>query len=83
MPDDDSVVADEDVLDDEAHDALALNDVKGVGSTAQTTEERGESLGQTQERGAIGSLVGDRLQLGPQCLFALPQQGHALAQLLE
>ena len=83
MPDDDGVVADKDVLDDEAHDSLALNDVKRVGGVAQTAEERGEGLGQAQERGAIGSLVGDRLQLGPQRLFALPQQGHALAQLFE
>lgn len=78
MPDDDSVIANEDVLDDEAHDALALNDVKGVGSAAQTAEERRESLGKAQKRGAIGSLIRDRLQLGAQPLFALPQQRHAL-----
>jgi hypothetical protein len=78
MPDDDSVVADEDVLDDEAHDALALNDVKGVGGAAQTAEERRQSLGKAQKCGAIGRLVGDRLQLDPQCLFTLPQQRHAL-----
>ena len=45
MPDDDRVVANEDVLDDEAHDSLALNDVKRVGGAAQTAEERRESLG--------------------------------------
>ena len=72
MPDDDSVITDEDVLDDEAHDALALNDIKRVGGAAQTAEERRESLGKAQERGAIGSLVSDRLQLGAQRLFALP-----------
>jgi hypothetical protein len=83
MPDDYGVVADEDVLDDEAHDSLALNDIKRVGGAAQSAEKRRERLGQTQKRGAIGSLVGDRLQLDPQRLFALPQQGHALAQLFE
>ena len=83
MPDDDSVVADEDVLDDQAHDSLAFNDIKRVGGAAQSAEKRRESLGQAQKRGAIGSLVGERLQLGPQRLLALPQQGHALAQLLE
>ena len=83
MPNHDSVVADENVLDDQAHDALALDDVKRVGGAAQSGEERRESLGQAQERSAIGSLVGDRLQLGAQRLFALPQRGHALAQLLE
>ena len=35
MPDDDRVVANEDVLDDEAHDSLALQDVKCVGGAAQ------------------------------------------------
>ena len=79
MADDDSVVANEDVLDDEAYDSLALNDVSGVGGTTQTAEKRCESLGKAQERGAIGSLVGNGLQLGPQRLFTLPQQGHALA----
>ena len=78
MPDDDSIVADEDVLDDEAHDSLALNDIKRVGGAAQATEERRESLGQAQERGAIGGLICDRLQLGPQRLFTLPQQRHTL-----
>jgi hypothetical protein len=73
VPDDDSIVANEDVLDDEAHDSLALNDVERVSSAAQTAEERRESLGKAQERGAIASLVGDRLQLSPQCLFTLPQ----------
>ena len=83
MPDDDRVVADEDVLDDETHDSLALDDVKRVGGAAQTTEERREGFCKAQERGAIGGLVSDRLQLGAQRLLALPQRRHALAQLLE
>ncbi len=78
MPDDNGVIPDENVLDDEAHDSLALNDVKGVGGAAQTAEERRESLSKAQECGAIGSLVGDCLQLGAQRLLALPQQRHAL-----
>ncbi len=45
MPDQDRVVANEDVLDDEAHDSLALNDLKRVGGAAQTAQERRESLG--------------------------------------
>jgi len=79
MPDDDRVVADENVLDDEPDDSLALNDVKRVGGTAQAAEERGERFGQAQKRGAIASLVSDRLQFGAQGLLALPQQRHALA----
>ena len=45
VPDDDRVVADEDVLDDEAYDSLALDDLKRVGGAAQTAQERRESLG--------------------------------------
>ena len=49
MPDDDRVIADEDVLDDQAHDSLALDDVKRVGGAAQTAEERCERLGKGAE----------------------------------
>jgi hypothetical protein len=83
MPDDDAVVADENFFDDEAHDTLPLEHVERFGSAAQTVEECREGLGQAQERGAIARLVRDRLQLSPKRLFALPQQRHALAQLLE
>ena len=83
MPNDDCVVADEDVLDDQAHDSLALQDVERVGGVAQPAEERRESLSQAQERSAIGSLVSNRLQLSAQRLFALSQRRHTLAQLLE
>ena len=83
MPDDDRVVANEDVLDDEAHDSLAPHDVKRVSGAAQTAEERLESLGKAQERGAIGGLVSDCLQFSAQRLFALPQGRHTLAQLIK
>jgi Reverse transcriptase (RNA-dependent DNA polymerase) len=63
MSDDDRVVANEDVLDYEAHDSLALNDIKRVGGAAQTPKKRRERLGKAQERGAISRLVSDRLQL--------------------
>jgi hypothetical protein len=83
MANHDAVVADENVLDDEAHDALALDDVKRVGSATQSGEKRRESFGEAQERSPVCRLVGDRLQLATQCLFALPKRRHALAQLLE
>ena len=83
MPDDDRVVANEDVLDDEAHDSLALQDVKCVGGAAQAAEERRQRLGKAQERGAIVGLVSDRLQFGAQRLFAVTQRRHTLAQLLK
>ena len=83
VADSDGVVADQDVLDDETHDSLALDDIKRVGGTAQSGEERRESLGQAQEHGAVVSLVGDRLQLGAQRLLPVTQRRHSLAQLLE
>jgi len=83
VPDHDSVVAYQNLLDDKTHDALALDDIKRVRGAAQSGEERGESLCQAQERSAIVSLVGDCLQLGAQPFFAPAQRGHSLAQLLE
>ena len=83
MSDDDIVVADENLLDHKAHDALTLGDVKGVGSAVQASKECRESLRQAQQRSAIVSLVGDRLQFSPQRLLALSQRGHAFAQLLD
>jgi retron-type reverse transcriptase len=45
MPDDKSVIANEDVLDDESHDSLSLGDLKSVSGAAQTAEERREGFG--------------------------------------
>ena len=46
MANHDTVVADENVLDDEAHDALALDDVKRVRGTTQSGKKRCESFGE-------------------------------------
>lgn len=83
MADNDGVVADQNLLDDEAHDSLALDDVKRIGGAAQSCEERRKGLCQAQEHGAVVGLVGDRLQLGAQCVLPLAQRRHALTQLLE
>jgi len=83
MPDDDRGVANEDVLDNQAHDSLALQHVKRAGSTAQTAQESREGLGKAQEGVSVCGLVSDRLQFGAQRLFALSQQAHTLAQLIE
>ena len=76
VSDADIFVADENVLDHKAHDALTLGDVNGVGCALQASEECRESLRQAQQRGAIVSLVSDRLPV-------LSQIGYAFAQLLE
>ena len=44
MSDDDTVVANEDVLDDETYYSLALDGVKRVGGAAQAVEERREGF---------------------------------------
>src|ERR1039457_5670930 len=77
VADNDGVVADQNFLDDEAHDSLALEDVKRVGGAAQSCEERRESLCQAQEHGAVIGLVSDGLQLGAQCVLALAQRRHS------
>jgi hypothetical protein len=71
VADDDTVVADKDLLDEEAHDTLALDDVECIGSTAQASEERRKIFCKSQEIGAVVGLIRNRLQLGAQRLFAL------------
>ena len=44
MPDDDRVLTDQDFFDDQADDALAFEDIKGVGSAVQSSEECREGL---------------------------------------
>ena len=61
MPEDDLVVTDEYVFDDKPYDPLAFADVQRVGGHSQSSEKRRERLGKTQVRGAIASLLNDRL----------------------
>jgi len=64
VPDDDSVVADQDLLDQQSDHALTLDYVESFGRRAQTGEKRGQRFSETQIGGAVGRLVCDRLQLG-------------------
>ena len=83
MTDDDRVIADKHLLDDQAHDALALEDVQRVGGHTQPREERRERLREAQVRRALSGLFGEGVQLGAQRLLALAKGWHALAQLLQ
>jgi hypothetical protein len=67
----DCVLANQDLLDDQTHDALTLCDVKGAGIPSKPDEKRCERLGQTQERVAIVCLIGNRLQLRSKHQLAL------------
>jgi len=79
----DGILADQNVFNQQSHDSLAFNDTKRFRSAAQARKECCESFCQTQECGAIIGLVGDRLQLGTECLLAMTQYRHAFTQLLK
>jgi hypothetical protein len=61
VPDDDVVVADQDLLDQQSNDALALDYIESLGRRAQTGEKRGQRFSETQIGGAVGRLLCDRL----------------------
>ena len=63
MSDDDTVVTDQDLLDEQSYDALTLNDIESFGRRAQTREKCGQRFGETQISSAVGRLVCNRLQL--------------------
>src|SRR6516225_5750174 len=77
MSDDDTVVTDQDLLDEQSYDALTLNDIESFGRRAQTREKCGQRFGETQISSAVGRLVCNRLQLGTDCVFAPAQIGYA------
>src|ERR1700680_1356229 len=83
VPDNDSVVADQDLLDEQPDPALTFDYVESFGRRAQTGEKRGQRFSETQIGGAVGRLVCDRLQLGAGRVLAPTQLGHAVAQLIE
>src|SRR5437867_13337545 len=53
VTDNDCVIAYKHLLDDEAHDALPLDDVQSVGCHAQPRQERRECLREAQVRGSL------------------------------
>src|SRR5260370_11465058 len=83
VPDDDSVVADQDLLDQQSDHALALDYVESFGRRAQTGEKRGQRFSETQIGGAVGRLVCDRLQLCAGRLLSPTQLRDSETQTLE
>src|SRR6266404_2401364 len=57
VPDDDFVVADQDLLDQQSGHALTLDYVESFGGRAQTGEKRGQRFSETQIGGAVGRLA--------------------------
>src|SRR6266478_6591676 len=83
VPNDDSIVADRDLLDEQSGHTLPLDYVEGFSRRAQAGEKRGQRFSETQIGGAVGGLHCDRLELGAGRVLAPTQLGHAVAQLIE
>src|SRR5712691_2798092 len=83
VADHDRVIADEYLLDEQAHEALSLEDVQRVRRHPHPGEKRRERFCEAQIRRPLARLIGDRLPLGAQRLLALTQRRHPLAQLLK
>jgi hypothetical protein len=73
----DGILADQNLFNQESDDSLAFHDTKGFRSAAQASQESREGFCQAQEDSTIVSLIGNRLQLSPECVFALTQHRHA------
>src|SRR3972149_10440987 len=76
VTDHDRVIADQHLLDEQAHEALPLEDVQRVRRYPQPGEQRRERLRGAPIRRPLSRLIGDRLPLGAQRLLALAQRGH-------
>ena len=83
MTNDETVVANQNVLDDESHDALPFDDVECVGGGSQPCQKRRESLCRSQKHGAVVGLIRDRLNFRAQRLLSLAKRRHSLAQLFK
>jgi hypothetical protein len=83
VPDGDLFGADEDVLDEEAQDALAYGHVGGGGCVAELVEEAFEVVGEGEVGVAVGELGLQSVELAVQGVLAGPQVGHAGAELVD
>jgi hypothetical protein len=54
VPDDDLIIADEDFLDEEPQDALAVRYVEGVRRRPKSSEEGGQRFSEAQEGCTVG-----------------------------
>ena len=76
VADGDLLGSDEDVLDQESQDPLALGDGRGVGGVAELVEESTEVLGEFEVGPAVGGLRVDGLDLVAQVGFSCSEVGH-------
>jgi hypothetical protein len=83
VADEDAFRADEDVLDEQAQDALLFGDGGGGGVVAEAGEEVLEAGGELEVGLAVDELVGQGVELAAQAGLAGTQLGGAFAQLVE
>jgi hypothetical protein len=83
VPDDDRILADQNLLDQEANDALALLHIERVRGRTQPGKEGGKRFGETQISSSFGALVNQGLQFGVHGPLALPQFGHPGPELVQ
>ena len=78
VTDHDPIIPDEDLLDQQPYNLLAIMDVDGLRRRPEPAEKRGERFGETKRGGAVIRLIGDRLQLAADGALALAQRRAAL-----
>ena len=83
VADGDLLGADEDVLDEQPQDALAVFGGGGGGVAAELGEEALEVVGELEVGVAVGELGIQGVDLAAQARFAGAQGGHAGAQLVD
>lgn len=83
VPDGDLLGADEDVLDEEPQDTLALGDLGCLGVVAELGEEAFEVVGELEVGITVGELGVQRVELAAQVALPGPQAGHPGPQFID
>jgi hypothetical protein len=83
VADGDLAGSDEDVLDEQAQDSLALGDGRGSGFVAEPGEEVFEVVGECEVDLSVGELTVERVELVTQAGLAGSQLGHAGPELVK
>src|SRR5919197_72931 len=83
MPDGDLVGADDDVLDEQAQDTLALGHLSVVGVAAELGEEAVQVVGKPEVGVAVGELGVQRVELATQIALAGAQVGQPAPELVD
>jgi hypothetical protein len=83
VPDSDLAWADEDILDQQAQDTLALGHVSVVGVAAELGEEAFQIVGEFEVGVAVGELGVQRVELATQIALAGAQVGHPAPELVD